>query len=137
MAKKGTYEDDGMPMLSWDRVYRATQEDGALTRLIDIIQRGMQDISYELGQDLKDFHQYHKLHIVDGVVCYKDRIVIPAKLRAQVLSGIHAAHQGISGMQNRVQESVFWPNIYTDIQKKRAACTTCIRGRGPLIMISG
>ena len=44
-AVKGTYEDDGMPMLSWNRVYGATQEDEALTRLLEIIQRGMSNPS--------------------------------------------------------------------------------------------
>ena len=38
-AVKDTYEDDGVPMLSRNRVYRATQEEEALTRLLNILQR--------------------------------------------------------------------------------------------------
>jgi hypothetical protein len=45
--------------------------------------------------------------VAEELVCYKDRIVIPVKLRAQVLETIHAAHQGVSGMIGRVEETVF------------------------------
>ena len=52
-------------MMSWNRVQRATQEDGTLLRLIDHIQRGMQDSGLELDKDLREFHRYrHDLHVV-------------------------------------------------------------------------
>jgi hypothetical protein len=36
------------------------------------------------GKDLRPYHQFrHNLHVGDGVVCYKDRLVIPM---AQTLS---------------------------------------------------
>jgi hypothetical protein len=47
--------------------------------------------------------------VAEEVVCYKDRIIIPAKLRPQVLKTIHAAHQGVSGMISRVEDTMFWP----------------------------
>ena len=86
-------------MMSWNRVHSATQEDGTMLRLMDRIQRGMPDSVLELDKDLREFQRYrHDLHVVDGVLCYRDRIVIPLALRGQVLSGKHAAHQGVSGM---------------------------------------
>ena len=65
--------------------------------------------------------------MAEEVVCYKDRIIIPTKLRPQVLETIHAAHQGVSGMISRVEDTVFWPGICTDIIKTRGCCLTCIR----------
>ena len=65
--------------------------------------------------------------MVDGVLCYKDRLVIPEILREGVLDGIHAAHQGVTGMAARIDETVFWPGIHTDIIKTRGSCKTCIR----------
>ena len=52
-----------------------------------------------------------------GVLCYKDRVVIPNKLWSRVLNIIHGVHQGVSGMISRVEDSVFWPGITTDIIK--------------------
>ena len=75
-------------------VHKATQEDGTMLRLMDHIQRGMPDSGLELDKDLREFHRYRDdLHMVDGVLCYRDRIVVPAALRGQVLAGIHPAHQ--------------------------------------------
>ena len=57
---------DSFPMISWNRVHRATQEDSTMTRLIDIIQSGMPDTSYELDPDLREYHQHrHDLHVMD------------------------------------------------------------------------
>jgi hypothetical protein len=49
--------------------------------------------------------------------CAKDRAVILTRLRQQVLETIHAAHQGVSGMISRVEDSDFWPAISLDIIK--------------------
>ena len=37
----------------------------------------------------------------DGVLMHGNRIIIPLSLQVCVLSILHAAHQGVSGMQNR------------------------------------
>ena len=119
---------DGAELISWSRVFKATQEDPVLVRVIELVERGMPDSSYELDKDLRIFHQFrHSLHVVRGVLCYKDRIVIPQVLHGSVLAGIHAAHQGVTGMTGRIDETVFWPGIHTDIIKTRAGCKTCMR----------
>ena len=42
------------------------------------------------------------------VTCYKTRIVIPEKMREQILlSVLHSAHQGVSGMTARAEQVVF------------------------------
>jgi hypothetical protein len=44
-----------------------------------------------------------------------------------VLAGIHAAHQGVTGMTGRIDETVFWPGVTTDIIRTRSGCMTCVR----------
>jgi hypothetical protein len=65
--------------------------------------------------------------MAEELVCYKDRIIIPVKLRQQVLETIHVVHQGVFGMISRVEDTVFWPGICTDIIKMRGVCLTCVR----------
>jgi hypothetical protein len=60
-------------------------------------------------------------------VYYKDKIIIPVKLRQQILETIHASHQGVSGMVSRVEDTVFWPGISTDIIKTRGGYLTCVQ----------
>ena len=115
-------------VISWGRVFKATQEDPILVRVIEEVERGMPDTSYELEKDLRPYHQFrHCLHVVDGVLCYKDRLVIPEVLRKDVLASVHAAHQGVTGMTARIDGCVFWPGIHTDIIRTRNSCKTCTR----------
>ena len=79
-------------------------------------------------KELRDYHRYrHGLVVVDGVVTYKRRLVIPERLRSRVLETLHAAHQGVSGMIHRAEQSIFWQSITTDIERMRAMCRTCVR----------
>ena len=61
----------------------------------------------------------------DGALLYNDRVIIPPSLRHSILSTLHSAHQGISGMHRNTQDSVFWPGITVDIEAVRRACRFC------------
>ena len=54
-----------------------------------------------------------------------ERIVIPTKLRRQILENLHAAHQGVGGMRDRANESVYWPGLSRAIVLTRLNCTNC------------
>ena len=82
----------------------------------------------ELNKSLREYHRFrHHLHVVDGVLCYRDRIVVPAALRTKNLVGIHTDHQGVSGRAGRIDETIFWLGINPDIIKTRGGCMTCVR----------
>jgi hypothetical protein len=94
-----------------------------MVRLVETVYRVFPQCSYDVGEDLKPFYQFrHNIHVVGGVVYYKDRVIIPAALRNQVLDAIHAAHQGVSGMVSRVEDSVCWPGITPNIMRTRGGC---------------
>ena len=99
-----------------------------MVTLADQIRRGFPDSGYDVNPVVREFHRYrHGLCVVDVVPCYKTRIVIPNKLRIQVLTALHSAHQGVSGMTARAEQSVFWPSITRDIVETRALCRECHR----------
>ena len=88
----------------------------------------MPDTKNDLPLALRDYHQFRNdLNTVDGIIVYKDRIVIPPVLRQDVLEALHAAHQGISSMTARAEASVFWPGITSDIINMRNYCQACNR----------
>ena len=114
-------------MMSWDVIHKATQDDGTMLKLIDRIRRGMPNSGLELDKSLSEYHRFrHDIHEVDGVLCYRDRIVVPEALQTKVLIGIHAAHQEVLGMAERIGETVFWPGINPDIIQTRGGCMTCL-----------
>ena len=105
-----------------------TAEDDVLTQVIEQVEKGFPDSSYQVHKDVRVYHRYHhNLSIMDGVLCYKNRVVIPAELRQQVLQTLHSAHQGVTGMINRAEQAVFWPGIHLDICKMHSRCRACMR----------
>ena len=96
--------------------------------LLSTIENGIPEQKHHMPPTIKEYHQYRKnLYSVDGVIIYKDRIVIPPSLRPSCLASLHAAHQGTSAMISRAETSIFWPGITNDIQITRANCTQCNR----------
>ena len=48
-------------------------------------------------------------------------------MQQEVLSALHAAHQGVTAMNARAETSVFWPGITNQIIGARAKCEDCNR----------
>ena len=83
----------------------------------------------------------NELSLVDGVVFYGDRLVIPVALRVEVLSALHQAHQGVTKTLQRACQTVFWPGIKRRIEEMGLACESCREKesnerREPLISVS-
>ena len=79
----------------------------------------------QLPEKLKDYWRFRaSLRLVDGVAMYGDRTIIPETLRPDVLIVLHSAHQGVTGMNLRAEQSVFWPGITRDISSVRERCYT-------------
>ena len=61
------------------------------------------------------------------VIMYQDRILVPRTLRSRILHHLHAAHQGISAMEQRARAIVYWPGMTVDISTTRETCNECNR----------
>ena len=99
-----------------------------MSTLVNIVEDGMPEFRHELPEPLREYHQFRDhLYTMDGVVVYKDRVVIPPALRQDSLTALHAAHQGVSSMIARAEASVFWPEITPAITTHRNSCNQCSR----------
>ncbi len=128
IRSSGVHVLQSLRAITWDRVRLATSSDDDFTLLMGIIESGMPDKIHRLPPQLRAYHQFRShLYTVDGVIMYKERILIPPKLRSEILNSLHAAHQGVTAMQARAEASVFWPGITTDISAERTNCNHCNR----------
>ena len=72
----------------------------------------MQTFRHKLPDALRAFHRFHEhLHTSDGVIIYKDRVVIPLSLQQDIFSTFHSAHQGTTSKMARAESSIFWAGI--------------------------
>ena len=61
----------------------------------------------------------------DGLIVYGCRLVIPAKMRHEILSKLHESHQGSVRTKQRARLSVYWPGIDNCIDSVILSCKHC------------
>ena len=111
---------------TWDRVKLATTSNKDLNRLVSIIESGFPEFRHELPPALHEYYQFREdLYTVDGVILYKERIVIPPSLQQQILAVLHSAHQAVTSLTACAESTVFWPGITPAITVLRANCSHC------------
>ena len=76
--------------------------------------------------ELKCFwNRREQLTLEQGCVTWGNRVVIPQKLRKDVLSMVHATHIGQVGMKSLARSYVYWPRIDDDIEVVVSTCEAC------------
>lgn len=68
---------------------------------------------------------YKELSLANGVLFYRDRIVVPATLRKQLLIHLHGNHDGMVLMKRAARQKIFWPGIDKDIEDWVNGCSVC------------
>ena len=107
--------------ITWDVLVRETEKDPPLDLVLNYLS-GKADIS-EVNKEYRKYAD--SMYMNEGVILYKDRVVIPTALRQTALENLHAAHQGVSSMEARASTILFWPGMSDDINRTRAKCTEC------------
>ena len=115
--------------LQWHKLAQHTKNDLVLNDLLHAVESGFNADCF--NADLVGLRQYLPFrdgyYVLDGVILYKDRVVVPVSLRHSVLLALHAAHQGVSAMERRARSTVFWPGMTHDIYNVRYNCAYCNR----------
>lgn len=114
------------PVITLDKVRTATSSE--LHDLTALIEAGFPSNRSDMPEELREYFPLkNELSTEDGIIYYKDRVIIPPSLRDNILETIHSAHQGTNTMTSRASASVYWPGITPAIAAKRASCSHCNR----------
>ena len=113
--------------ITWETLSAATHTDPTFIALREAITQGFPE-AYRTNPITAPFWRYRvSLHLVEDVIVYNDRVVVPSSLRPTVLDVLHSAHQGASTMALRARATVFWPSMTDDIERRRQSCRDCIK----------
>ena len=119
---------DNVRAVTWDRVKHETSTDIHMVKLMQLVANGFPAKAAELPLPLQPYWPSRdKLSVVDDVLMFENRIVIPPSLRKEVTASLHSAHQGVTSMGNRARATVFWPGISSSIEDTRQSCEPCDR----------
>ena len=110
-----------------EQIKQLTQEDVALSTALSYTRDGRPEHREDVKIAALGLYQFRtELSEVDGLLVYGDRIVIPYKMRKEILEKIHEGHLGITKFKERARESVWWPQINQEIKDRVARCQHCI-----------
>ena len=109
--------------LQWHEFALHTKNDLVLNDLLHAVESGFNADCFNANR--VGLRQY--LSFRDGVILYKDRVVVPVSLRHSVLLALHAAHQEVSAMERPARPTVFWSGMTHDIYNVRYNCAYCNR----------
>ena len=109
-----------------EEIKNETENDENLQALKKVIITGWPEERKDLPEQLVPFFSYRdELAVQDGLLFKSNRVVIPRKLRADMLQKIHTSHLGIDGCLRRARECLFWPHMSYDIKQFIASCDIC------------
>ena len=113
-----------------EQIRVATEGDQQLQDAIDYTLRGWPEYMKAVPDELRDmFASRSELSVYAGLLLYRDRIVIPEKLKGDILESIHEGHLGLNKCRSRAQATVWWPGISKDIKTKVETCDFCQQNR--------
>ena len=99
-----------------EQIKQLTQEDVALPSALSFTRDGWPEHREDVKLAALGLYQFrNELSEVDGLLVYGDRIVIPYKIRKEILEKIHESHLDI---KERARESVWWPQINKENQRQ-------------------
>ena len=103
----------------------AQREDAILRQVVQYVQAGWPAYIPEQPLLRPYWSNRERFTIVDGLLLYDERLVIPVNLRMDMLNKIHHGHLGMTKCRARAQQSVWWPGLSLAIQDLVGNCQTC------------
>ena len=117
----------GFKSITMNQIASETATDLQLEELKKYIIQGFPRSKHECTELTCDFYNYREsLSIINGLVLKDKRIVIPTSLRDDTMSTLHRSHIGIVKTKERASTCMFWPRMYSDIERFLSTCRACM-----------
>jgi len=109
-----------------NQIRLATSDDLVLSRVLGYVTDGWPKYEQDISQEVKPYftHSAH-LSVIDGVLTFDDRIVIPKSMQPEILQRLHAGHWGISKTRSFAADTVWWIGMSRDIIDCIKRCEFC------------
>ena len=101
-----------------------TRNDHIMSKVIHYTRYGW---PAKISEDLKPYYHWsNELTIESNCVTWGIHVVVPKRLRAQVLEELHISHMGMNKMKLVARGFVWWPSIDKEIKQLAKSCDACL-----------
>ena len=119
-------QSDNVESVTWKRVNETAAVDEECVALVRLIVDGFPEEKGSLPQTLQSYWGMRdELYVVENVPFKGKKMLVPSTLRPQVLEGLHAANQGVTGMLANARDRFFWPGLDAAVRNMRLQCRQC------------
>jgi transposase InsO family protein len=109
-----------------NQIKEETARDPNMQELMSVVKDGWPDSRSELSTSIEAYFNYRdEIVTQSGLILKCDRVIIPPKLRKEILEKLHSSHLGISGCLSRARECVFWPGLASELERYVSTCDVC------------
>lgn len=109
-----------------DELRQATEEDYVLQTLKSVILSGWPDNKDDLPPGIEQYFPFRtELTVHDGLVFKGEQVIVPTTQRAILKQKVHLSHLGVEGCIRRARESLYWPNMSTELKQYISNCEIC------------
>ena len=106
-----------------DNVRREMQRDPVLAQVYEMTSKGW---LYNQNPDLNPFFTCRdEITVQSGCLMWGIRVIIPPKLRPQVLKELYQGHMGVVKMKAIARSYIWWPGIDKEIELTAKSCPGC------------
>ena len=110
-------------LVSSKDVRNATAKDTVLSRVYDAVMKGWTDVQ---DKEMTPFYNRRtQVSVHQGCLTWGIRVIIPQRLRAEILEELHEGHLGICKMKSLARSYVWWPGIDEELQTLTKRCAGC------------
>ena len=103
-----------------------THKDPVLSKVYKLVELGWPQATVSDSDLLPFSRRKEELSIQAGCVLWGTRVVVPTKLRTEVLTELHSGHTGSSKMKELARSYVWWPDLDKDLESLCSSCPECL-----------
>ena len=109
-------------------IRQATEQDPTLRKVKDFIVTGWPKSRKSVQPEVQNlWNTRDELHIAEDVIFVVENVLIPAKLRQQMLRLVHESHMGAEKPKARARTVMYWPGMSKDIEDEVSKCSVCMK----------
>lgn len=109
---------------------KALVEDKCLSELRKVLIDGWPQDKRQLDEEVKYYWKHRNDLILDNdLIFLNERVIVPTRLRENILTQLHASHLGIEKTKKRARTIVYWPGIDEAIETTITKCAVCQKKR--------